>query len=113
MFAAGAYSTALDAGMEKDSADRFVSYVCKEASARRIKYDDYETWWSRNKGWALPALLTSAAFWVGADAVRNGRPDRGYLENAGSLAVRRIKELIGYPDSPLWGAATEVRKDGE
>lgn len=113
MFAAGAYSTALDAGMEKDSADRFVSLVCKEAAASRVMYDEDEddeegTWWSRNKKWALPTSIGLAAFLAGADAGRNGRPDRSHFSNALGLFYNRLKALFGFPSDPMYNISSRA-----
>lgn len=109
MFAAGAYSAALDAGMEKDAADRFVLDVCKESAARNFRYDDEEeegTWWERNKSWAFPSAVGLLAFLAGSDAGKNGRPDRSPFSNAMHLAYKRIKALFGIPDDPMYNAST-------
>ena len=113
MFAAGAHSALDGSGLSKEAADAFVSEVCKAAAARRVRWDEGEdeeedTWWSRNKRWALPALIGTGAFILGADAGRNGRPDRSHLSNAGSLLWERVKALVGIPDSALWRTVTET-----
>ena len=113
LFAAGAHSALDGSGLSKESAEAFVSEVCKVAAARRVRWDEGEdeeddTWWSRNKRWALPALIGTGAFILGADAGRNGRPDRSHLSNAGSLLWERVKALVGIPDSALWRTMTET-----
>lgn len=113
MFSAGAYSALEGRGMDAEAADAFVEHVCKEAVARRVRFDEdedgYDTWWSRNKGWALPTAVGAGAFLLGADAGRNGRPDRSYLSNAGSLLWERVKALLGVPNSDLWRSMTTIR----
>ena len=113
LFAAGAHSALDGFGLSKEASDAFVDEVCKVAAARRVRWDEgedeeEETWWSRNKRWALPALLGTGAFILGADAGRNGRPDRSHLSNAGSLLWERVKALVGIPDSALWRTMTET-----
>ena len=110
LFSAGAYSAIEGAGIDKKAADEFVSHVCKEAIARRVRFDEDEedTWWQRNKGWALPAAIGAGAFLVGADAGRNGRPDRNYFSNTGSLLWERVKALLGIPNSDLWRSMTKT-----
>ena len=71
--------------------------------------DEGDSWWSRNKKWALPALIGTGAFIIGADAGRNGRPDRSHISNAGSLLWNRVKALFGIPDSALWRSVTETQ----
>ena len=113
LFAAGAHSALTGSGMTEKDAEAFVEGVCKAATARRVRWDEGEdeeedTWWSRNKRWALPALIGTGAFILGADAGRNGRPDRSHLSNAGSLLWERVKALVGIPDSALWRTVTET-----
>ena len=114
LFAAGAHSALTGSGMTEKDAEAFVEEVCKAAAARRVRWDEGEdeeegdTWWSRNKRWALPALIGTGAFILGADAGRNGRPDRSHLSNAGSLLWERVKALVGRPDSALWRTMTET-----
>lgn len=114
MFSAGAYSALDGSGIDAKDADAFVAHVCKEAAARRVRFDEDEdeedTWWSRNKGWALPAAIGAGAFLVGADAGRNGRPDRNYFSSAGSLLWDRVKALLGEPSSALWESMTKPKK---
>jgi hypothetical protein len=111
MFSAGAYSALEGRGMSSNDADAFVAHVCKEASSKSFRYDEDEddTWWSRNKGWALPTAIGAGAFILGADAGRNGRPDRSPFSNAGNLLWERVKALLGVPDSALWRSMTETR----
>lgn len=111
MFSAGAYSALDGRGMDAKSADEFVAHVCKEAVAKRVRFDEDEedTWWSRNKVWALPTAIGAGAFLLGADAGRNGRPDRNYFSNAGSLLWERVKALLGIPNSDLWRSMTETK----
>ena len=112
VFAAGAMSAARDHGMEEKDAEALAERLCKEARPRvRIVEDDEDegdTWWSRNKGWALPTGIGIGAFLLGADAGRNGRPDRSYLSNAGSLLWERIQALLGIPNSSLWRSLTQA-----
>ena len=110
MFSAGAYSALEGSGICAKDADAFVAQVWKEAAARRVRFDEdeEESWWSRNKGWALPAAIGAGAFLVGADAGRNGRPDRNYFSNAGSLLWERVKALLGIPNSDLWRSMTKT-----
>ena len=112
MFSAGAYSALDGSGMGAKSADAFVAHVCKEASARRVRFDEYDdeddTWWSRNKRWVIPTAVGAGAFLIGADAGRNGRPDRNYFSNAGSLLWERVKALLGVPNSDLWRSMTKT-----
>lgn len=113
LFAAGAHSALDGSGLSKEAAEAFVAEVCKVAAARRVRWDEGEdeeedTWWSRNKRWALPTLIGTGAFILGADAGRNGRPDRSHLSNAGSLLWERVKALVGIPDSALWRTATKT-----
>jgi hypothetical protein len=111
MFSAGAYSALEGRGMSSKDADAFVSHVCKEAAVGRIDFDDQNnTWWNRNKSWALPLALATGAFVIGGDAGRNGRPDRNYFSNAGSLLWERVKALVGIPDNRLWDANTSEYK---
>lgn len=113
MFSAGAYSALDGHGMDAKASDAFVANVCKEAVARRVRFDEDEeedTWWNRNKGWALPAAIGAGAFLIGADAGRNGRPDRNYFSNAGSLLWERVKAILGVPNSDLWRSMTKVQR---
>ena len=115
LFTAGARQAFVQAGGSEKDAEAFVLEVCKEAAARRVRWDeddaeDEGTWWSRNKGWALPTGIGIGAFLLGGDAGRNGRPDRSYLSNAGSLFWERLKALLGLPDSALWRSLTETEK---
>lgn len=114
MFSAGAYSALDGYGMDAKDADEFVAHVCKEAAAGRVMFDgnddEDDTWWSRNKGWALPVILATGAFVIGGDAGRNGRPDRNYFSNAGSLLWERVKAIVGIPNNRLWDANTSEYK---
>lgn len=108
LFAAGARSALEWAGGTEKDAGALILDACKEAAARRGRWDEDEegTWWDRNRHWALPTAIGAGAFLVGADAGRNGRPDRNYLSNAGSLLWERVKALLGIPDSALWRSTT-------
>lgn len=113
LFAAGAYSSASENGLRDKAADSFVSGVCKQAAVKsaRREYDDDEeddTWWGSNKKWALPTGIGLAAFLLGGDAGRNGRPDRSLFSNAGYLFWKRLKALLGFTDNPLWKSVTKV-----
>lgn len=111
MFSAGAYSALDGSGMDAKAADAFVAHVCKEAAVGRMDFDDQnDTWWNRNKSWVIPAALATGAFVIGGDAGRNGRPDRNYFSNAGSLLWERVKALVGIPDNRLWDANTSEYK---
>lgn len=115
LFAAGAYSAAMEKGMSEKDAEAFAVEVCKQAAARKVRWDEDEedegdTWWSRNKHWALPTLVGTGAFLVGADAGRNGRYDRSHLSNAGSLLYRRLRSLLGLPNDP-WYRSLVYTKD--
>ena len=101
MFSAGAYSAFDGAGIGGREAD---------ALAKRVRFDedDEDTWWSRNKGWVLPTAIGAGAFLIGADAGRNGRPDRNYFSNTGSLLWERVKALLGIPNSDLWRSMTKT-----
>lgn len=112
LFAAGAMSAARDHGMDEKDAEALAERLCKEARPRVKIVDDDEdegdTWWSRNKRWALPTGIGIGAFLLGADAGRNGRPDRSYLSNAGSLLWERVQALLGIPNSSLWRSLTQA-----
>jgi hypothetical protein len=111
MFSAGVYSAFDGAGIGGKEADALVEHVCKEAASGRIDFDDQnDTWWNRNKSWVIPAALATGAFVIGGDAGRNGRPDRNYFSNAGSLLWERVKALVGIPDNRLWDANTSEYK---
>lgn len=75
--------------------------------------DDEETWWERNRSWAVPTAVGSAAFLLGAGAERHGRPDRGYLSNAGHYVWDIVRKLLGDTDDPMWKAVTEARKPSQ
>lgn len=116
MFAAGAKSAAAAHGMSEKDAEAFSGFMRKEAR-RRLKVveddeddedDEEKTWWDRNKKWALPSAIGLGAFLLGADAGRNGRPDRNYFSNAGNLFLERLKALFGIPDSALWRSMTHT-----
>lgn len=112
MFSAGAYSVLDGNGMGKKAEDAFVEHVCKEAAVGHIDFDDSDdTWWNRNKSWVIPAALATGAFVIGGDAGRNGRPDRNYFSNAGSLLWERVQALLGVPDNRLWDANTSEYKE--
>ena len=100
MFAAGAMMAASEAGLPADDAISVAERLCKEASIGKVAYGgrgEYgeETLWDRNKSWLIPALVGSAAFYLGADGERHGRADRGYLSNAWERVVDRVRELFG------------------
>lgn len=108
MFAAGAARAAAEAGMSEKDANAFSAFFCKAAAMGWNGEDD--TFWSRNKGWIIPTGIGALAFWLGADAGRHGRPDRGIISNAGSLMWNRVKALMGIPDSALWDTMTKTVK---
>ena len=113
LFAAGAYSAVSESGLSGKAADSFVSGVCKQAAVKSAsgRYDDDEeegTWWERNKRWALPTGIGLAAFLIGGDAGRNGRPDKGHFSNALDLFWKRLGALLGFTDNPLWKSVTKI-----
>ena len=112
--AAGAASAARGHGMPEKDAEAFVGGLFKEAARGRYNFEDAddeeETFWSRNKGWLLPAIVGSLAFYAGADGERHGRRDRGYLSNAGNRIWDRVKVLAGYGPDPIFNAATTTPK---
>jgi len=114
MFAAGAASAAHLHGMPEKDAEAFVGGLFKEAARGRYNFEDIDdgedTFWSRNKGWLLPAIVGSLAFYAGADGERHGRRDRGYLSNAGNRLWDRVKVLAGYSPDPILDAAITTPK---
>ena len=117
MFAAGALSAVEGTGMSEEDARNFVGHVCKEASIkmgrivlRDSKDDDDEerTWWDDWKGVLIPAGVGLGAFLLGANAQKEGRPDRGYFENAGNFIWDRIKRLMGVNESELFKSFTRA-----
>jgi len=112
MFAAGALSAVEGTGMSEEDARKFVGHVCKEAasSGRRDDDDDDddETLWDSTKGFLIPAGVGLGAFLLGANAQKDGRPDRGYFENAGNFIWDRIKRLMGVNESELWKSFTRA-----
>ena len=117
MFAAGAASAARGHGMSEKDAEAFVGGLFKEAARGRYNFEDAddneETFWSRNKGWLIPTLVGSLAFYAGADGERHGRLDRGYLSNAGNRLWDRVKTLVGYGSDPIYRAATATPKGAD
>lgn len=110
MFAAGAYSAAVENGMSEKDAEAFTMEVCKQASSRD---DEGDTWWGRNKGWLLPTLIGTGAFLIGNDAGKNGRADRNAFQNAGSLFMKRIRALLGISSDPMFKSLTQVHPEPE
>ena len=111
MFGIGAYSAARDVGMAEKDAEAFVEHVCKEAAAKRVKWDEDEddeddTWWNRNKGWALPTGIGLGAYLLGANSAMEGRPDRGHWSNLGSYVWKKLTALLGFSPDPMWRATT-------
>ena len=98
---------------EKD-AEAFVGGLFKEAARGRYNFEDMDdgedTFWSRNKGWLIPAIVGSLAFYAGADGERHGRRDRGYLSNAGNRLWDRVKVLAGFDQDPISDAVTKTPK---
>ena len=118
MFAAGAYSAIADSGMSDKEAMGFVGEVCKQAAARgRRDYDDDDddedrsTWWSRNKGWALPTAVGLSAFILGGNAGRYGPIDRNYFENLLSGSWNAMKSIAGISKGGLSRSLTEIDED--
>ena len=114
MFAAGARSAARDHGMEEKDAEALAERLCKEARPRVKIVDDDEdegdTWWSRNKGWALPTGIGIGAFLLGADAGR-GRKDRSSWTNALGNFWDRLQALFGISNSSLVKSLTQANPD--
>lgn len=116
MFAAGAYSVASEAGMTDRAARSFASGMLKTSAKRRVRIeddededeDDGDTWWNRNKHWALPTAIGLGAFLVGSDAGRYGREDRNYFSNAGNRLLERLKNLLGIPNADKWRMMTKA-----
>lgn len=111
LFEAGARSVAVERGLcEKDASA--VASMCKQARRRRMRddddEDDGETWWSRNKGWALPSAIGLGSFLLGGTAGRYGRPDRNHFSNAGRLFYEAVQKLLGIPNSALWRSMTKA-----
>ena len=114
LFVAGALSVASERGVKGDDAMSMVMGACKEAASKKYVVeddndDDEGTWWDRNKGWALPALIGSAAFWFGANSERNGRPDNGYITNAFNRLWSGAQSLLGIPQDHMYGMLTRWR----
>ena len=109
---AGAYAAAREHGMSRDEAIAFASGMTKASAAKIVRWDDGEeeqdTWWSRNKHWALPTAVGAGAFLLGADAGRNGRKDRSSVTNALGLLGQRVKALLGVPTDPLYKSLTQA-----
>ena len=112
MFAAGALSAVEGTGMSEEDARNFVGHVCKEAASRGRRDDDDDdddkTLWDSTKGFLIPAGVGLGAFLLGANAQKEGRPDRGYFENAGNFIWDRIKRLMGVNESELWKSFTRA-----
>ena len=116
LFIAGAKCVASEHGMCEKDANAFADRLCKEAVPKYKLVDDDEddddddksTWIGRNGWWAIPTGVGLGAFLLGADAGRNGRPDRGYLSNAGNLLWERIQALFGVPNSASWRSMTQA-----
>ena len=113
LFAAGVLSAFRQAGGTEKDAEAFLGCAL-EKTARSRHYDDDEededsTWWSRNKSWALPAVLATGAFLIGGDAGKNGRADRSLWSNAGSLFMKRLKALFGLSDDPMVSSLTDLK----
>ena len=116
MFAAGAHSY-LDGRIPGRDAAAAVESLCKEAGYGYGYADDERerergrgrgTWWSRNRGWALPTMVGAGALLLGHDAGMRGRPDRSPLSNVWHRVVERLEALMGNPSSPEWRAATSM-----
>ena len=114
MIAAGAYSVALERGIDEKTADALVAGILEKAasSRRRYGYDDEEeeddTWWSRNKSWALPTAIGTLALWAGHDAGVNGDADKNLLGKMWDLWSRRLGALFGTVNDKNLKRLTEV-----
>jgi len=105
------------AGMSAKDAGDFVAEVCKQAAAMRYDLDDddeeQDTWWSRNKHWALPALLTSGAFILGNDVAKKGNPDWGIIDNSIKWTKDKLKALFGVVNDPMMDNFTDASRHGK
>lgn len=110
LFVAGASIAAREHGMNEKDAEAFAFDVLEKTAARRVGFyddDDEEegSWWRK---WLVPVGVGAGAFLLGADAVRNGRPDRGAWSNALNLAWKRIQALLGMHNSPMVRSLTDA-----
>lgn len=114
MFAAGAYSAYVDMGMQEKDAEAVAEEMCKLAAKRYVVDDDDDdegdTWWSRNRGWLLPAAIGAGTFLMGSNAASSeyAIPGGGHFENTGRYLWNKFKKLFGYTDNPIWKSLTDV-----
>ena len=108
-FIKGASSVFVAHGMDPDASLRSSLALCKSAASRGDGEED-ETWFHRNKWWLIPTLIGTAAFQIGGDAGRYGRPDKNYFQNAGSAMLKRLGSVFG---SPMNAWTTYNRKTPE
>lgn len=116
LFAAGAYSSGLSHGMSVKQAEDFAYGICKEAaSKRRPKWvddeeddDEEDTFWGRNKGWIIPALVGTGAFLFGSHAGQHKRPDMGHFENAWDVIKDRAGRLFGMSYDALYNSMSKA-----
>lgn len=111
MFEAGARSFASESGLCEKDAEAFAGLLVKQARPKPMRsYDEDDeedgTWWSRNKGWALPSAIGLGSFLLGGAAGRHGRPDWNHFSNAGRLILEALQRLFGIPNSALWRSVT-------
>lgn len=111
VFAEGARSVASEHGMGEKDAEAFAGLLVKQARPKPMRsYDEDDeedgTWWSRNKGWALPSAVGLGSFLLGGAAGRYGRPDWNHFSNAGRLILEALQRLVGIPNSALWRSVT-------
>ena len=118
IFAAGALSAIDGIPMSEKDAGFLVESAMKKVAARSFQEDDDEddddnegTWWSRNKHWAIPALVGTGAFIIGGDAGRNYR-DSSYIVGAGRRLLDTAKSLLGIPNSRYYDLFTNATDDG-
>lgn len=114
LFIDGARSVAEQLGSSSDDSAKFANEVMKLAASGKIYLDDEEdgeedTWWSRNKHWALPTLVGAGALWLGNDAGKNGREDRNVFQNLGTVWGDRLRALLGVVSDPMYRSMTTTR----
>lgn len=115
MIAAGAYSVALERGIDEKDADAMVSGIMEKAALAPTYSGDYDgdeddTWYNRNKGWFLPTAIGALALLAGHDAGVNGDADKSLPGKMWDLWSRRLGALFGTVNDNNWKRLTEVDK---